>query len=416
MFKKIIISILDPLFLVILSSCFGSTVVFFLFIYNKIESIYYYNYLLTQSALYLGFFLFRRTKQCQLKINTPMIARDVNPDSSITLMFYSTALVNIISQLITYATVGIPIFLKSRLEIYVVGGGFGVINRLLQICYPVSIYCTMYFLITRVSGHTLEKAFARFYFIILIIFGLLSGSRAFMLPIVYGFYFFLFLNKEICNKAAILLYAERGSRLVAGIVVLMALSIGITRQFDVFSIVWTITERVVSYGDVYFSAYPNRVIEQIQGVGTANFLFGDLFRTLRLVPPQFVQQPIGFEIYNLANNTVAVLAGPNSRHNILGYINWGFTGSIVFSFACGIALSLGRNLFYNSAHKTHKAKILVMMLYASVVNIETDPPLFISSLSNLLIMGVAMVILGLILGERKKTGDFPDALPTSEHA
>ena len=405
-FRKTVISVLDPLFLVILSSCLGSVVVLFLYITERIENIYFYSYLLTQSALYTGFFLFRRTKPFHLKLTSIIIEKEMTHDNGMRLMFYLMAMVNIVAQLIIYTTVGIPIFLESRLEIYVVGGGFGIINRILQICYPVSLYCTMYYLLTRINGHTTEKLLARFYLVVLVIFGLLSGSRSFVLPMVYGFYFFLFLHRGNCKKSVVLIYAERGVHLVTAIIVLMFLSIGIKSQFDLLGIVGTIAERVVSYGDVYFAAYPNRLIEQIQGVGTANFLFGDLLRTLRLVPPQFVQQPIGFEIYNLANKTVEVLNGPNPRHNVLGYINWGFSGSIVFSFICGILLSLGRNIFYTSTFKSHKAKIVVMLLFASVVNIETDPPLFISSLNNIFLMGLGMLILEFIFEHSKKAQNF----------
>ena len=227
-----------------------------------------------------------------------------------------------------------------------------------------------------------------------------------MLPIVYGFYFFLFLNRKTCKESMVLMYTKHSKRLIVVIIALLFISLGIKNQFNILGIVTTLIERAVSYGDIYFAAYPHGIIKDIQGVGLINFLFGDLLRTLRLVPPEFVQQPIGFEIYNLANNTVGILNGPNPRHNIIGYINWGFAGSIIFSFLCGITLSLGRNLFYNASFRTHQTKIVVMLIYAAVVNIETDPAFSIATLNNILFMGMAIIIVKFIMGYKLGTGRF----------
>ena len=311
--------------------------------------------------------------------------------------------------------VGIPVLMDSRLEIYVVGGGFGIINRIIQVTTPISIYCTMYILLVRLSRHEMEKLIAKFYLIVLIIFGLLSGSRTFMLPIVFGFYFFLFLNGKICKNAVIEIYTEHSRRLIVVVGILMFISVGISKKFNILAVAGTIAERIVSYGDVFFASYPNSLIEQVQGVSLFNFIFGDLFRALRLVPLEFVQQPIGFEIYNLANNTIAVLKGPNPRHNVLGYINWGFYGSIVFSFCCGILLSLGRNVFYNSSQKTQLAKIVAMLFYASVVNIETDPPFFVASLTNMLLIAMVVVIIQIFIQHETIPRDNHEGLQTFEN-
>ena len=413
-FRRTIVSVLDPLFFALVSSSLGSTVVLFLYRVGKIESVYYYDYLLTQSALYLGFFLFLRTKPRDLRLIAKTQERSVTHDGLMSLLFYSTTMVTIIAQLIIFMTVGIPLFLASRLEIYVVGGGFGVINRIMQISNPVSLYCAFYFLLTRISGRKREKLLSRIYLLILIIFGVLSGARSFFLPMIYGFYYFLFLNRDACKNSAVLFYANHSKELIMTAVILMALVIGIKEHFSILGIAETAVERVASYGDVYFLAYPNRVIENVHGVGILNFLFGDLLRTLRLVPAQFVQQPIGFEIYNLANNTIDVLNGPNPRHNIIGYINWGFTGSIIFSFCCGILLSLGRNLFYTSTNRSHKAKILIMLFYSYVVSIETDPPFCISSINSILLLGVALLIFEYILEYRNKTTHISTTRPAVE--
>jgi hypothetical protein len=397
LFRKTVISILDPLFLVLVASSFGSAVVLFLYYMNKIEGINFYNYLLTQGALYFGFFLFRRTrfKDLCLSISAPKVT--LRHARTLNLLFYITAILTISMQLITYAVVGIPLFLTSRLETYAVGGGFGIVNRILQISQPVSIYCTLYFMVTRIGGHKKEKVLSRIYLFILIVFGLLSGARSFLLPMIYVFYSFLFLNRSECKHKVVQFYAEHGKRLIMFAIILMALAVGIADHFSPLRIAATVAGRVVSYGDAYFLAYPNGIIEHVQATGLMNFVFGDLLRTLRLVSSGFPQQPIGFEIYNLANNTSNILNGPNPRFNIIGYINWGFSGSIIFAFACGALLSWGRNLFYTARPKTHSAKIIIMLLYFSAVNIEIDPPFSLSLMTNLLFMIAALLVLEFIL-------------------
>ena len=186
--------------------------------------------------------------------------------------------------------------------------------------------------------------------------------------------------------------------MTAAIVVTLAvLSIVIKNNFDVTSILGVIAERVISYGDAYFLAYPNGMIESIQGVGTTNFVFGDLLRTLRLVSQDFVQKSVGFELYNSVYNSIDALTGPNPRHNILGYINWGFTGAIIFSFICGAILRLARNLFYSATNESHTKKIVIILMYTSIVSIESDPAGWIAVAGNLLIFGSILMILTLLL-------------------
>ena len=400
-FRKTVGSIFDPLFIGLLASCFGSAVVLFLYSTNSIKERYLLSYLCTQGALYLGFFLFQYSRLGNRRRIKP--EPEVRPMSihRLKILFYSTAGINVIAQLFSYMVAGIPLFLDSRLEIYAVGGGFGLVNRLISISSPVSMYFALFFLIGKINNHSIEKSLAKLYFVILLVFGLLSGSRSFALAIVYICYLFLILNRKICKENIISIFTKHGHMTAAIVVTLAVLSIVIKNNFDVTSILGVIAERVISYGDAYFLAYPNGMIESIQGVGTTNFVLGDFLRTLRLVPSEFVQKSVGAEIYNTAYNTMDALTGPNPRHNILGYINWGFTGSNVFSFICGAILSYGRNLFYSATSASHVKKIIIILLYTSIVSIESDPAGWIAMLGNMFIFGSVLLIFGFFLCREK---------------
>ena len=91
--------------------------------------------------------------------------------------------------------------------------------------------------------------------------------------------------------------------------------------------------RIVSYGDTYYMAYPNANIEYLTSEGWFGFIFGDFLRTIRVIPTNGYLG-MGYELYDIANGTVGTLAGPNPRHNVIGYVSLGYWGSILFSF-CG---------------------------------------------------------------------------------
>ena len=61
-YRRVIVSILDPISMALFGSCAGFAVVIFLMLTDSIQTIYFWGYLATQIAFILGFFLSIKSK------------------------------------------------------------------------------------------------------------------------------------------------------------------------------------------------------------------------------------------------------------------------------------------------------------------------------------------------------------------
>lgn len=378
LFRKKIISLFDPFTMSVLGSAMGCSIVIFIFVTGEISSYYFLQYSFSQLAFFLGFFLFNNTK---LKLQYS----DNNPFKISSRYFYAysvISLIYIISNLIIYYAVGIPVFSEFRLASVGVGGGFGVINRLIHVYNPISVYFSLCFYFSKKIKF---KRFSVFILVCNLIIIILSGSKSAFLGLIQGIFLFFLLNRQhfgyhlfMLKKKQKLLFIIAGGMAIVTII--------LQTNSNLFSSFASLMFRIVSYGDVYYLSYPNQIIESVSKTNIFIVVFGDLLRTLRLLPKELAPPGIGFEIYNLANGTIDSIAGPNPRHNIYGYVNFGFWGCLPFSFICGCVLNFVRRLFLTSYRSTQFRKILVLIIYLNVVSIETDPPASIMYMNNLLLL------------------------------
>ena len=78
LFRKIYLSILDPLIFSLIFSVFGFSVVWFLYFTNSIELRYLLSYIFTQTAFWLGLFTFKalNTKGIFAKSKTVILEKE----------------------------------------------------------------------------------------------------------------------------------------------------------------------------------------------------------------------------------------------------------------------------------------------------------------------------------------------------
>lgn len=386
LFWKHYLSIWDPLTISVLASIAGFSVVQLLYIKKEIESYYYVHYLLTQIAFWIGFLWLN--KRIQMKI--------VLHDSKVKYRYFRIYILLIcfflLLNIINYITTGIPIFAEYRLGAVAIGGGFGIITRSLSVIQIFVVYFTYYYLF---SKNKFVKRIASSSLMLILLVSFFSGGKSAFLNLLTTLFLFFVLNRNLYERQ--LVFLKRYSLFFFAGCVLAALAVIIIQtQGSVQNAFSLLLFRIVSYGDTYYMAYPNANIESLTSEGWFHFIFGDFFRTIRLIPSNGYLG-MGYELYDIANGTMGALAGPNPRHNVIGYINLGYWGSIFFSFCGGSFLKLMRYKIFNNYYFSEYKKIFCIFFYKIAVGFETDSSRCFTDITNFLLFVPLILCLDSVL-------------------
>jgi hypothetical protein len=372
---------------------FGFSIVLFLKITDAIVDKYFYQYLFSQLAFFVGFLSFNRMPKPSVHYgNVPLKCND-----RYFYIYIVSSSIYILAHIITYIVVGIPIFAESsRLEYVAVGGGFGIITRIISVFSPITLYLTFYFLFS-VNKKKAHKMCCSIMIMLIFIFSIFTGSKAGILGLINSLFLFLYLNSENCGK--LLLKIKKNQFKIFFFATIGAIFIIIIQSgTNMMVSINTLMFRLVSFGDTYYMAYPNRIIESLTGTHFLIVFWGDWFRTIRILPQKYMPPGMGFELSEIANKTPGILAGPNPRHNVYGYVNFDFFGSILFSLFCGFILNLVRKKFFNvSKDVSHVKKLFNLLLYSCFLALEGDPPAAITNFNNIILFFPIIIIINLIL-------------------
>lgn len=400
-YRKLYLSILDPIMFAVLFSVFGFSVVWFLYFTHSIYVKYLISYLLTQIAFWGGLFTFKSLGKRQIlkQYKTVYVEEQYLFEK---IFFIVTSGLYMLLQLVSYKLIGIPLLLGTHIDLYSGSGGLGIIGRILDVLKPCSIFMLIYFLFNK-SKSLFIYAYKYFFLLMVIVFFALSGSKGEFMSL--GFLIFLFL---LLNGADFKKYFLRIRRLelllLAGGVIVAFLTI-IVQSADGENSIGVFLFRLVASGDTYYFAYPNGNIEHVNNASPFLALFGDIFSTVRIIPRENQPVILGVQLFRMFSD-LDITAGPNARHNVFGYVYFGFWGSIVFSYLIGFVLSITRNKLFFNLRKNIFGQLLFVFLYLNLSGVETDPVMAVSNLENvLLILPVVLFICGLcyILFTRNKS-------------
>ena len=395
LFRKIYLSILDPLIFSLIFSVFGFSVVWFLYFTNSIELRYLLSYIFTQTAFWLGLFTFKalNTKGIFAKSKTVILEKE---ELFVLIFFWVTSGLYIILQVLSYFVVGVPIFLGSHVDIYSNSGGWGILGRVIDIVKPVSIFLLLYFLFKPATS-IIVYLYRYFFILLLVVFFVLSDSKGDFIS--NGLIFFCFLLLNAAKYKTYFTNVRKAERIIILSGLLFAfltmfiqsvLADGSTNYFYVFMF------RLISSGDIYYFSYANGLIERVSGAKPFLALFGEVFSALRIIPRDQQPKVLGYQFYQMFFNSDTI-AGPNSRHNVFGYVYFGFYGSIVFSYLIGLLLSVVRNKLFYVLKKNIVGQVVFLLLYLNLVSLETDPPMAFSAVESILtifpfILGITFLI------------------------
>ncbi len=402
--KRYIFHILDPFFyLNLVSSSFATTTVLFLIFFNKVNTTYAINYISTLLVFWFTFICFAKKipKKYLLEKSTKSWCLNDNffLPGNFFVIFFLFSLLNISCQLFIYLKCGIPLFMNSRLEVSINGGSvIGLLSRLQVLFATVSNFMVFY-IVFFCSG---QKRFCgKIYLGISFLFSFLSGSKGSFLSYIFLFSSFVYFTQCYNKRGREFLTNKKIYFLIVPILLITFCIIGIQGKLGFFSVLQHLFLRFAAYGDGYIYSYPNGVIEHITKQNVGEVLFGDFLHTFRLTNSER-KIGFGFELSDLVYDVQGSTTGPNPRFNLVGYAYFGFFGSIVVSFLCGLLLAIFRNLFIKSVHFGSICQVFVYFIYSIGSSIETDLPAVIASCTTNLFLQIPIIFFIIFIVENAR--------------
>lgn len=370
-YKRVFLSLLDPLNFNILYSFLGASVVFFLFFVGEINTYYFSSYCLTQTAFLIGFFIFRPIKIDERKIGFGKEKRIKGELYFLQIVFIISSLFHLMGQLYVYSVRGIPLFMQSYLDTYDVGGGFGTFSRIITGSTIISWYLLIHFFI---NGKVKKiKIYLWTYMIVSLGFFSLSGSKATFLTIALILFIYTLINCRFNTTIQVLRQKiEKFSLKLFIAVCIMVLIIISVKSSEGENPLLELGIRLIHSGDAYYYGYPNDVLNNIDKGSSFNALFSDILGMFRIVNWEKLPQSFGLLLYRYHYPQIDYIAGANARHNIFGLFYFGYLGSILFSFILGFILSFCRNYLYRNLPRNILFGIFYTFLYLCIVTFESD--------------------------------------------
>ena len=331
LFRRHIFSVFDPLFaLIIINEGFCIADVLFLHNQGLISTYYLQSYLLTEGALFLGILQFRPTVQRRETCEPYEVPRSL-------LALYRMALpLYLLLNGIVYATRGIPLLMDSRTTVFQVGGGFGLIRRASDVLMVVILYALFAILPRRKWA---LKEWAALLAVALI--QVLSGAKVAVLYLVFTASLFNYYIGPSGAPAAAMLNRLLRRLTSLGLVALLVIAQATSnmdeiagRQTNLFGLV---AARLVMCGDALIYTYPEGKIETFPRANPVGALTREYLSFFRLARPEDLPRHLGSQITTQLLNPDSPYQ-TNEKHNLVGYLYFGFWGGVLFCYLLGTVI------------------------------------------------------------------------------
>ncbi len=389
-FRKYFLSILDPFFLGICFSLLGFATVLFLFFNNNINIYWFFSYLLTQFAFFIGFRMCRPLTIAKYSEKIEVSNQQIRLSKWI---FLISGVFTILSTLLIYYFKGIPIFAASRLNMVGDDSLFKIIMRISTITFPVYMFMTIYFLTIKEKKSIPLQLFSYLSLIVLLVFSILSGSKSSILALGFGLFIYSIYSTRWGDYFVFSLINKFSKKFLIFAVIIALISISLAEDSNPF---FYLLYRIVSSSDAYFMSYPNDVIEIIPKENWFIALFASPLKMVGLIDATRIPEPIGFRLMEYHHH-VQLFKGPNSRHNIFGFVYFGFGWSIVYSFVLGYVLSFVRNKMFYRLSKNILGSIFYFLLLSSAIFLEADFHLSLAFFINILFLYFPLLIVSILI-------------------
>lgn len=363
LFQKHIYSVFDPFFyFIVLTEAFCCSVMIFLAFYELAELTDLIYYFFSELALFVGILLFSSDK----KVQNIAIAKDAN---LLKILFHLSALLFIALNLIVYTQRGIPLLSENRLETFNIGGGFGFISRVLDVLLIIIIYYLMDVLRIRKW-----KLLEWFVVVAVTLFQVLSGAKSAVLTIVFIAVLYTIYtgidDRRIVeiNKRLLKFFflAVIGFLVIAKIqmsdVEIDGKSLGLLDQAAL---------RFVNNGDAFVYAYADKLINYLDGKNPLAALFREYLSFFRLASIEMLPEHIGSQLVHLSYGSSSTFQ-TNAKHNIFGYVNFGYIGGIIYSFFLGLFIGSSRYKLLSIGNKKPVWGIFYILINLGFITSVSD--------------------------------------------
>lgn len=381
--KNVAKSILDPLFFILIGTIFANAVPVFLFFLQEISMRNFIYFVLSEFLFWISFFLFWKKKVSFSQWN-------YSNEKMEYLIYIFTMLILIASNLITYVTVGIPLFLESRLETYSSGGGLGILAHLQNFS---TIYCVIYsFYLIGQKRHLYQSWFL---LSLVVLFSFFSGSKSSILQILFCYYFYL---TYYCEREVVYNKIKKYICLVILFPVFMLMIVN-NSSFELAVI--SLLNRFIANGDVYWLAYPNDTIDMIEINKPFVYLFSRILGPFRLIDYSDIETAIGLQLnWEVYPSEYGVMKGCNARLPILNWVLFQWKGlflSVVFGAFC----AWWKTRLPNILPKGIAFVIVYAFLYINLVSMFVDPILGTSYLFTFVVFVLFLLVCIILFNKGK---------------
>lgn len=400
-FRKYIYSFFDPFLLFVITSCFGTSDVLMMYYKNHMPGYYFVSYVLTQSFFILGFVLVRPIKPVSVKNKANWQLLNQN-DRTVTILYYVSALVFLISQIMSFIVSGIPLLMESRLMTYREGSGSGLFGRIIAVTSLVTIFMLIDRLFTKKKRRTLAKLFDYFMCAFSLFALMSSGSKAALLGIIFVVFYYSFFFERFEGYSNIIQNINKFQRkffviAVIGAFFVIIVELTIARN-DKLNPLLAMIFRFIQSGDVYMFAYPDNTLEAMLWSNPLLVMFSDFVGTLRLMPWENLPENLGSQLYKYYI-TSDQIKGPNPIHNVFGLFYFGFWGSFFYSFSIGLFLSFLRNKYIFMLPKNKLGGLMFMLVSLPLLSVYGDISYAISNFDNVILIGLPLIVFAKILSQ-----------------
>ena len=168
---------------------------------------------------------------------------------------------------------------------------------------------------------------------------ILGGSKIALVGMLFYIFFAISYRQDEIDKKR-LINLRRSSVILFCIIIFMAVFVFVFTSGEDYMFLGFMY-RILTSGDI-FLLYS---YDFFQWIDIEDFflkwLFNPLLATLKLISWSDAPMSIGYQT-ELLMHPDSPLGGPNSRHNVVGYLYFGFYGSIIYSFIMGYVIGLVR--------------------------------------------------------------------------
>lgn len=373
-YRRHIYSIFDPLLYFLFFSSAGYSVVFILYFSGLISQYYLVHFLITQFSLIAGFLLFSPLKLDRaVSVGQPMA---FSMTLRVRTLYIVSSFLYLVSHAFLYSIKGIPLFMASRLD--ATTGGFGIVLSIMMVSSVVVIIVLAYKFLIGVKFSVLDWAMVLFY----IVFSILNGSKSVFIDsafvIFYVAYFLTFKMKDY-------IFIKKFNGISYKIIFLAAVALFLILLIKGENPINHVIFRIIMTGDIYMMSYVDNNIQFLEG----SFLSLTLpYKLVNLFNLEFFPV-IGKQLLSIVYG-VDINAGPNARHNIFGFVSFGYIGSVVFSFFIGLVMGFLRNRLIKLMKSNVESLIIFVLVVNNAFSLESD---FNFAFFKFISLGFALVII-----------------------